>query len=186
MNILNEFNSFFNNIYTYRLPIILTLVLVGSLLLLILQSYLRLYTDFKRLIMFIIFSIFFIEITLLDKLLINNEIQISDIMFILLQYIILVIVIEVIRFLEFVISKRSGIEVCKNEEGRYSYGLSDIDVKHIADNRYLVKDLKEFVSHCKSEEAECKLISKQEFKNIEHGEKNNFKIISKVKYAFFD
>ena len=94
MNILNEFNSFFNNIYTYRLPIILTLVLVGSLLLLILQSYLRLYTDFKRLIMFIIFSIFFIEITLLDKLLINNEIQISDIMFILLQYIILVIVIE--------------------------------------------------------------------------------------------
>ena len=55
MNILNEFNSFFNNIYTYRLPIILTLVLVGSLLLLILQSYLRLYTDFKRLIMFIIF-----------------------------------------------------------------------------------------------------------------------------------
>ena len=96
------------------------------------------------------------------------------------------IVNEVIRFLEFVISKRSGIEICKNEEGRYRYGLSDIDVKRIADNRYLVKDLKELVLHCKSEEAECKLISRQEFKNIEHGEKNNFKIISKVKYAFFD
>ena len=40
--------------------------------------------------------------------------------------------------------------------------------------------------HCKSEEAECKLISRQEFKNIEHGEKINFKLISKVKYAFFN
>ncbi|WP_394899154.1 hypothetical protein [Clostridium paraputrificum] len=186
MNIINEFNSFFNNLYFYRLPIILTLVLVVSLLLLIIQASLRLETDFKRLIMFIILIIFLIENILIIKLLINNKIQISDIMFGLLQYIILVIVIEVIRFLEFVISKRSGIEICKNEEGRYRYGLSDIDVKRIADNRYLVKDLKEFVLHCKSEEAECKLISKQEFKNVEHGEKNNFKIISKVKYAFFD
>lgn len=186
MNIINEFNSFFNNIYSYRLPIILTLVLVVSLLFLILQASLRLETDFKETTIIFISTIFIIEILLIDKLLINNEIQISDIMFGLLQYIILVIVMEFIRFLEFVISKRSGIEICKNEEGRYRYGLSDIDVKCIADNRYLVKDLKEFVSHCKSEEAECKLISKQEFKNIEHGEKINFKIISKVKYAFFN
>ena len=47
MNIINEFNSFFNNLYSYRLPIILTLVLVVSLLLLIVQTYLRLETDFK-------------------------------------------------------------------------------------------------------------------------------------------
>ena len=186
MNIINEFNSFFNNIYSYRLPIILTLVLVVSLLFLILQASLRLETDFKETTIIFISTIFIIEILLIDKLLINNEIQISDIMFGLLQYIILVIVIEGISFLEFVISKRSGIEICKSEEGRYRYGLSEIDVKLIADNRYLVKDLKEFVSHCKNGEAECKLISKQEFKNIEYGEKINFKIISKVKYAFFN
>ena len=186
MNIINEFNSFFNNIYTYRLPIILTLVLVGSLLLLILQSYLRLYTDFKRLIMFIIFSIFFIEITLLDKLLINNEIQISDIMFILLQYIILVIVIEGIRFLEFFISKRCIKHIYKVKDGMYSYGLFHIEIEATSDNRYITKDIKTIVLHCKNGEAECKLISKQEFENIEYGEKINFKIISKVKYAFFD
>ena len=106
MNIINEFNSFFNNLYSYRLPIILTLVLVVSLLLLIVQTYLRLETDFKEIVMLIILIIFLIENILITKLLINNKIQISDIIFLLLQYIISVIAIEVFRYFEFFISKR--------------------------------------------------------------------------------
>lgn len=106
MNIINEFNSFFNNLYSYRLPIILTLVLVVSLLLLIVQTYLRLETDFKEIVMLIILIIFLIENILIIKLLINNKIQISDIIFLLLQYIISVIAIEVFRYFEFFISKR--------------------------------------------------------------------------------
>lgn len=73
---------------------------------LIVQTYLRLETDFKEIVMLIILIIFLIESILITKLLINNKIQISDIIFLLLQYIISVIVIESIRFLEFVISKR--------------------------------------------------------------------------------
>lgn len=106
MNIINEFNSFFNNLYSYRLLIILTLVLVVSLLLLIVQTYLRLETDFKEIVMLIILIIFLIENILITKLLINNKIQISDIIFLLLQYIISVIAIEVFRYFEFFISKR--------------------------------------------------------------------------------
>ncbi|WP_027099777.1 hypothetical protein [Clostridium paraputrificum] len=186
MNIINEFNSFFNNLYSYRLPIILTLVLVVSLLLLIVQTYLRLETDFKEIVMLIILIIFLIENILIIKLLINNKIQISDIMFGLLQYIILVIVSEGIRFLEFFISKRCIKHIYKVKDGMYSYGLFHIEIEATSDNRYITKDIKTIVLHCKNGEAECKLISKQEFENIEYGEKINFKIISKVKYAFFD
>ena len=186
MNIINEFNSFFNNIYSYRLPIILTLVLVVSLLFLILQASLRLETDFKETTIIFISTIFIIEILLIDKLLINNEIQISDIMFGLLQYIILVIVIEGIRFLEFFISKRCIKHIYKVKDGMYSYGLFHIEIEATSDNRYITKDIKTIILHCKNGEAECKLISKQEFENIEYGEKINFKIICKVKYAFFD
>lgn len=181
MNIINEFNSFFNNLYSYRLPIILTLVLVVSLLLLIVQTYLRLETDFKEIVMIIILIIFLIENMLIIKLLINNKTQISDIMFGLLQYIILVIVIEGIRFLEFFISKRCIKHIYKVKDGMYSInGLFHIEIEATSDNRYITKDIKTIVLHCKKGEAECKLLNKSSEKN------NCLKIISKIKYDFFD
>lgn len=98
---------------------------------LIVQTYLRLETDFKEIVMLIILIIFLIENILITKLLINNKIQISDIIFLLLQYIISVIAIEVFRYFEFFISKRciKHIYIYKVKDGMYSYGLFHIEMK---------------------------------------------------------
>ncbi|MDB2087686.1 hypothetical protein, partial [Clostridium paraputrificum] len=93
------------------------------------QTYLRLETDFKEIVMLIILIIFLIENILITKLLINNKIQISDIIFLLLQYIISVIAIEVFRYFEFFISKRCIKHIYKVKDGMYSYGLFHIEMK---------------------------------------------------------
>ncbi len=183
MNILNEFNNLFNTIYSYRLPILLFLGLLVAVFLLIIHAFLSLETDVRYVIMGFISIAFIIEISIINNILISNKVQISDIIFVLLEYIFGVIIIECIRFLEFLISKTSEKYMWKYKDGRYSYGIVDLDVKIISDNIYIIKGVEEFVLHCKDGEAECKLVSKEEI--MDRIFKINFKIVSKIKYDFF-
>lgn len=187
MQVLNEILSAVDVIeefvYIYRWNILVCFIIgIGNFILFI-NSLERMGTilDSVAEVTIMIFALgeIFIALRMMDK---ELSIQMSDMIAFVFLIIFNALIIEILRFLEFLISKTREIQI-KESNGEFEYVLEKLEVRKIEDDRYKIRDARGIISHCKDEEAIFKIIS-SEYVTYLKSNKIKIKLMSKVKYTF--